>query len=47
MIEEGTSSIPNIATTNAEPLNSTARLAVAPAAPIASYGSRPPSRSSR
>ena len=47
MIDEGTSSMPNIATTNAVPLKSTARLAVAPVAPIASTGARPPARSSR
>ena len=47
MIVVGTSSIPNSATTKAEPLNSTARLAVAPAAAIASSCSRPRPRSSR
>ena len=36
MIDDGTSSIPNMATTKADPLNRTARLAVAPEAPIAS-----------
>ena len=41
MIEFGTSSIPNIATTNTVPLNSTARLAVAPDASIAPSSSRP------
>ena len=47
MIEFGTSSIPNIATTNTVPLNSTARLAVAPDASIAASSSRPCARSSR
>ena len=39
-IVEGTSSRPNIATTNAEPLKRTARLAVAPAPAIAATGLR-------
>ena len=43
----GTSTIPTIASTNAEPLNSTARLAVAPTVAIASSFSRPWRRSSR
>ena len=43
----GTISIPSIAITNAVPLKSTARLAVAPVATIASDGSRPAPRSSR
>jgi hypothetical protein len=47
MMLEGTSSIPNIAITNADPLKSTARLAVAPDTAIASSGSRPTTRSSR
>ena len=38
---EGTSSIPISAITNIEPLKSTARLAVAPAAAIASSSTRP------
>ena len=46
-IVSGTSTIPLIARTNAMPLNSTARLDVAPAAAIASTFSRPPARSSR
>ena len=44
---EGTSSIPVSAITNTEPLNKTARLAVAPAAAIASDSTRPRPRSSR
>ena len=44
---EGTSSIPLSAITNIEPLNSTARLAVAPATAIASSSDRRPLRSSR
>ena len=44
---EGTSSIPLSAITNTEPLKSTARLAVAPAAAIASSSTRPLTRSSR
>ncbi len=44
---DGTSSIPLSAITNIEPLNSTARLAVAPDAAIASSCGRPPARSSR
>jgi hypothetical protein len=44
---EGTSSIPLSAITNTEPLKSTARLAVAPAAAIASGSARPSARSSR
>jgi hypothetical protein len=44
---EGTSNIPVKAMTNVEPLNSTARLAVAPAAAIASSSTRPFPRSSR
>ena len=44
---EGTSSIPVSAITNTEPLNSTARLAVAPEAAIESSSVRPPTRSSR
>jgi hypothetical protein len=47
MIELGTISIPNIATTKAVPLKRTARLAVAPEAVIASSWARPPPRSSR
>ncbi len=47
MIEFGTSSIPNIATTKTVPLKSTARLAVAPAASIAPSSSCPLPRSSR
>jgi hypothetical protein len=47
MIELGTISIPNIATTKAVPLKRTARLAVAPEALIASSCTRPPPRSSR
>ena len=43
----GTSSIPNIASTKAIPLKSTARLAVAPDATIASTFSSPRPRSSR
>jgi hypothetical protein len=46
-IELGTSTSPNIASTKASPLKRTARLAVAPAAPIASSFSRPCERSSR
>ena len=41
MIELGTINIPNIAITKAVPLKSTARLAVAPEAEIASRGTRP------
>ena len=44
---EGTSSIPLSAITNTVPLNSTARLEVAPAAAIASCWARPSVRSSR
>ena len=40
-IVEGTINRPNIAITNADPLNRTARLAVAPVAAIASSGARP------
>ena len=47
MIVVGTISMPSIAMTNAEPLKSTARLAVAPAAEIAASGTRPLPRSSR
>ena len=47
MIEFGTISIPSIATTNAVPLNTTARFAVVAEAAIASNCSRPPERSSR
>jgi len=47
MIVFGTISIPSIAITKALPLNSTARLAVAPAISIAPGGSRPLTRSSR
>ena len=47
MIEFGTSSIPNIATTKTLPANSTARLAVAPEASIAASSSLPWPRSSR
>ena len=43
----GTSRSPSIASTKAIPLNSTARLAVAPAVAIESSFSRPWSRSSR
>ncbi len=43
----GMSSRPSIAITKAKPLKSTARLAVAPVAAIASSFSRPPERSSR
>ena len=43
----GTSSIPHIASTKAIPLKSTARLAVAPDATIASTFSSPRARSSR
>ena len=43
----GTSTSPNIASTNVMPLKSTARLAVAPVAAIASSCSRPAQRSSR
>ena len=46
MIELGTSSIPNMATTKTLPLNSTARLA-APEASIAASSSFPWARSSR
>jgi hypothetical protein len=46
-IVEGTISRPNMATTNADPLNRTARLAVPPVATIASSGSPPRPRSSR
>ena len=41
MIVLGTSSSPTIASVNAIPLNSTARLAVAPTAAIAARRSRP------
>ena len=41
MIVLGTSSSPTMASVNAMPLNSTARLAVAPTAAIASSRSRP------
>ena len=41
MIEFGTSSIPNIATTKTVPLKRTARLAVAPAASIAASSLSP------
>jgi len=44
---EGTSSIPVSAITKTEPLKSTARLEVAPAAAIAASSSRPATRSSR
>ena len=47
MIELGTSSIPNMATTNTLPLKSTARLAVAPEASIAASSPPPLPRSSR
>ena len=47
MIVLCTSSMPVIASTNAIPLKRTARLAVAPAAAIASSFSRPCARSSR
>ena len=47
MIEFGTSSMPNIATTKALPLTRTARLAFAPDSAIASSRSRPRARSSR
>ena len=47
MMFEGTSSIPVSAITKIEPLNSTARLAVAPAAAIASCSASPATRSSR
>ncbi len=47
MIELGTRSIPNIATTNAVPLKTTARFAVPPDAAIASVFSSPFARSSR
>ena len=47
MIEVWTSSIPNIATTNVLPLNSTARLALAPVRSIAASVSWPRPRSSR
>jgi hypothetical protein len=47
MMFEGTSSIPVRAITKTDPLNSTARLAVALAAPIASSSARPRPRSSR
>ena len=47
MIVLCTSSSPVIASTNALPLKSTARFAVAPAAAIASVFSRPAARSSR
>jgi hypothetical protein len=47
MIELGTSSIPNMATTKAVPLKTTARLAVSPEKAIASNCSRPRLRSSR
>ena len=43
----GTSRSPTIASVNARPLNSTARLAVPPVAAIASSFSRPWARSSR
>ena len=46
-IVEGTISRPNIAITNADPLNSTARLAVPPVVTIASSGERLRPRSSR
>ena len=42
----GTSTMPTMAKTNARPLNPTARLAVAPAVPMASATSRPWVRSS-
>ncbi len=47
MIEVGTISIPNSATTKVVPLNSTARLAVAPASVIARSFAAPLDRSSR
>jgi len=47
MIEVGTMNMPTSATTNVLPLNSTARLAVAPACSIASLFARPRRRSSR
>ena len=47
MIVLGTSSRPTMASVNAMPLNSTARLAVAPTTAIASSRSRPCRRSSR
>ena len=47
MIVVGTISIPKSATTNAVPLKSTARLAVAPVIAIASSFDRPRARSSR
>ena len=47
MIELGTRSIPNMATTNAVPLKTTARFAVPPDAVIASVFSSPFARSSR
>jgi len=47
MMLSGTSSIPTSAITNAVPLKRTARLAVPPAAAIASIFSRPRARSSR
>jgi len=47
MIEVGTMNIPSSATTKVKPLNSTARLAVAPARAIASSFARPSARSSR
>ena len=46
-IVEGMISIPLNAKTTVRPLNSTARLAVAPAAAIASFFSSPAARSSR
>ena len=47
MIVLGTNSNPTMASVKAIPLNSTARLAVAPAAAIAAPRSRPRPRSSR
>ncbi len=47
MIEVGTMNIPRSAMMNVVPLNSTARLAVAPDRAIASSFSRPCTRSSR